>query len=189
MAPMGSKQREHESMQDVCTAEPVTPLNPSNEEEQAPQEEETAWKRFLTEMEQVVPWDTLLSVLKPLYPQVGPQGGRPPYPLEVMLRVRFLQVWNSRRDKRIKNDLLDIIPFREFSKIDELAKGKTPDSTTILRFRHFLEQHDLAQQIFETVMEQMETAGLLMCKGTFVDAMTIQFPSSTKSKERKRGTT
>ena len=91
-------------------------------------------------MEQIVPWAELLTVLQPFYPQVGPQGGRPPYPLEVMLRTHLLQLWNSRSDQGTQDDLLDIIPFRAFSKIDALAQGQAPDATTILRFRHFLEQ-------------------------------------------------
>ena len=101
-------------------------------------------------------------MLQPFYPQVGPQGGRPPYPLETMLRIHFLQLWNSPSDQGTQDDLVDIIPFRAFSKIDELAQGQAPDATTILRFRHFLEQHDLARQIFETVVEQLEAAGLLI---------------------------
>ena len=100
-------------------------------------------------MERLVPWARLLEVLQPFYPQVGPKAGGLPYPLETMLRIHFLQLWNSRSDQGTQDDLLDIIPFRAFSKIDVLAQGQAPDATTILRFCHFLEQHDLARQIFE----------------------------------------
>ena len=137
-------------------------------------------------MEGLVPWAELLEVLQPFYPQVGPQGGRPPYPLEVMLRTHLLQLWNSRSDQGTQDDLLDIIPFRAFSKIDALAQGQAPDATTILRFRHFLEQHDLARKLFEKVVEQLEAEGLLMRQGTIVDSTHIQAPCSTKNKERKR---
>ena len=126
-------------------------------------------------MEKIVPWTRLLTVLQPFYPQVGPpQGGRPPYPLETVLRIHFLQLWNSRSDQSTQDDLLDSIPFRAFSKIDALAQGQAPDATTILRFRHILEEHDLARQISETVVEQLEAAGLLTRQGTIVDSTNIQ---------------
>ena len=148
---MGSKQRGRKGGQGFGNIKPVRPLRQSQGKEQAPQEM-TARRRFLATMEHLVPWARLLTVLQPLYPQVGPQGGRPPYPLKVMLRTHLLQLWNSRSDQGTQDDLLDIIPFRPFrafSKIDELAQGQAPDATTILRFRHFLEQHDLARQLFE----------------------------------------
>ena len=46
---------------------------------------------FLGEMEQVVPWKSLLGLIEPLYPVAG--GGRRPYPLETMLRVHLMQNW------------------------------------------------------------------------------------------------
>ena len=103
-----------------------------------------------------------------------------------MLRIHVLQLWNSRSDQGTQDDLFDIIPFCAFSKIDELAQGQAPDTTTILRFRHFLEQHDLAQKLFEEVVEELEAAGPLMRQGSIVDSTHIQAPCSTKNKERKR---
>ena len=103
-----------------------------------------------------------------------------------MLRIHFLQLWNSRSDQGTRDDLMDIIPFRAFSKMDELAQDQAPNAITILRFRHFLEEHDLVRQIFAAVVEQMETAGLLMRQGTIVDSINIQAPVSTKNQERKR---
>ena len=140
-------------------------------------------------MEGLVPWIRLLAVLQPFYPQVAPQGGRPPYPLEVMLRIHLLQLWNSRSDQGTQDDLLDMMPFRAFSKIDELAQGQAPDATTILRFRHFLEEYDLARKLFEEVVEELEAEGLLMRQGSIVDSTHIQAPCSTKNegeKERSR---
>ena len=120
---MGSKQRGRKGGQGFGNAKPVKPLRKPQGKEHATQEL-TARRRFLAQMEQVVPWAELLEVLQPFYPQVGPQGGRPPYPLEVMLRTHLLQLWNSRSDQGTQDDLLDIIPFRAFSKIDVLAQGQ-----------------------------------------------------------------
>ena len=122
---MGSKQRDRKGGQGFGNARPVKPLRQWQGKEQAPQEL-TARRRFLAKMEALVPWARLLAVLQPFYPQVGPQGGRAPYPLEVMLRTYLLQLWNSRSDQGTQDDLFDIIPFRAFSKIDELAQGQAP---------------------------------------------------------------
>ena len=103
-----------------------------------------------------------------------------------MLRTHLLQLWNSRGDQGTQDDLFDIIPFRAFSKIDALAQGQAPDATTILRFRHFLEQHDLARKLFEKVVVELEAEGLLMRQGSIVDSTNIQAPCSTKNKKRKR---
>ena len=85
-----------------------------------------------------MPWAVLLAVLQLFYPQVGPQGSRPPpYKLEVMLRIHFLQPWNSLSDQSPRDELLNIIPSRGFSKTDELAQGQAPDANAILWFRTF----------------------------------------------------
>ena len=53
---------------------------------------------FLQVMEQVIPWDLLLKAIEPYYLKAGPQGGRPAYPMKVMLRVYFLQNWYGYAD-------------------------------------------------------------------------------------------
>jgi hypothetical protein len=60
----------------------------------------TRREQFLAEMEAVVPWGRLLALIAPHYPKTGPKGGRPPMPLETMLRVylALLQKGGLRRD-------------------------------------------------------------------------------------------
>jgi len=50
---------------------------------------------FLAEMAAVVPWPMLEAIIEPYYPNVGPQGGRRPFPIGVMLRIYCLQQWYS----------------------------------------------------------------------------------------------
>ena len=76
---MGSKQRGRKGGQGFGNARPVKPLRKPQGKEQAP-EELTARRRFLAQMEQIVPWAELLEVLQPFYPQVGPQVGGHPIP-------------------------------------------------------------------------------------------------------------
>lgn len=146
---------------------------------------QTRREAFLEEMEAVVPFSLLLSLLEPFYPRVGPQGGRPPYPLEVMLRIHLMQNWYSLSDEAMENELIDVGCIRRFAGID-LVTGNIPDATTILAFRHFLEKHQLAEKIFAAVREHLREQGLMMREGTIVDATIIHAPTSTKNRKGER---
>ncbi|MEC5212851.1 IS5 family transposase [Polaromonas sp. CG_9.5] len=74
--------------------------------------------------------------------------------------------------------------LREFAQLEEF--GRLPDESTILRFRHRLEKHQLASQILATVNEILTQRGLLLKAGTVVDATLIAAPTSTKNKSRAR---
>jgi IS5 family transposase len=75
--------------------------------------------------------------------------------------------------------------MRQFVGID-LGRERVPDETTILNFRHLLERHGLAREIFDTVKAHLQTAGLLLRQGTIVDATIIAAPSSTKNSTGQR---
>ncbi|NOR71739.1 MAG: IS5 family transposase [Methylomarinum sp.] len=144
---------------------------------------QTKREKFLHEMEQVVPWSRLLNLIKPHYPKAG--KGRRPMPLEVMLRIYFLQQWYGLSDPAAEESLYDIESMRRFAGL-ELGDDAIPDETTILNFRHLLEKHHLTSGIFEDVNIYLEEQGLLLAGGSIVDATIIHAPSSTKNKEKKR---
>ncbi len=108
--------------------------------EYASKKKQTRRDKFLAEMEQVVPWPRLVARLAPLYPKG--ERGRPPVPLERMLRIHFLQQWYALADPAMEEALYDSQAMRGFAGID-LAVDAVPDETTILNFRHWLERHDL----------------------------------------------
>ena len=60
---------------------------------------------FRTEIDAVVPWGRLLALIDPFYPKASPTGGRPPMPLETMLRVYFLQSWYALSDPMAEESL------------------------------------------------------------------------------------
>jgi len=140
---------------------------------------------FLAEMAAVVPWSALASVVEPHYPRVGPQGGRRPFPLPVMVRIYCLQQWYSLSDPGAEEALYDIQSMRSFCGL-ELGRDAIPDETTILNFRHLLERHDLTKAIFAAVAEHLEARGEMLRGGTIVDATLIAASPSTKNKEGKR---
>ena len=137
---------------------------------------------FLAQMQRVVPWAALVELIAPYYPEG--KNGRPPFALETMLRVHFMQQWFTLSDPAMEEAFFDVPLYREFAQLD--AHGRLPDESTILRFRHRLEKHKLADQILATVNDLLTAQGLLLKAGTAVDATLIAAPSSTKNKDKKR---
>jgi len=145
----------------------------------------TRKRQFLDEMDRVVPWTGLLALIEPHYSKPKAGGGRPAIPLDTMLRIHFLQQWFGLSDPAMEEALHDVPLYREFARLDEV-RARLPDETTILRFRHLLEKHDLATQIFAAISAMLGERGLMLRQGTAVDATLIAAPSSTKNAGHKR---
>jgi IS5 family transposase len=143
----------------------------------------TRRERFLAEMDAVIPWSRLIVQIEPHYPKAG--QGRQPLGLEKMLRIYFLQQWFNLSDPQAEDAIYDSESMRRFARV-ELGDEVVPDETTILRFRHLLEQHRLTQAIFEAVAGLLEERRLLLRSGTIVDATIIAAPSSTKNASATR---
>lgn len=138
---------------------------------------------FLAEMNRVVPWSALCALIEPVYPKAG--NGRPPIGLERMLRIYFLQNWFNLSDPAVEEALYDSLSMRSFVGID-LGQEGAPDETTVCKFRHLLETHDLGKRLFEEVGRHLQAQGLKVSTGTIVDASIINAPSSTKNQEGTR---
>ena len=143
----------------------------------------TRRERFLAEMNQVVPWASILALIEPHYPRAG--NGTQPMPMERMLRIYFMQQWFNLSDPAMEDALYDSESMRRFAGI-ELIEDAVPDESTILRFRHLLEQHQLTQKLFELVRGLLEQKRLLLKSGTIVDATIIDAPPSTKNEAKSR---
>ena len=151
----------------------------------AMKKKQTRREKFLAEMEEVVPWTRLLALIEPHYPKRGARGGRPPMPLETMLRVYFLQQWYALSDPMAEEMLYDSEAMRRFAGI-ELGDDRIPDETTILNFRHLLEKHALTERLFVEVNKHLADQGITLRSGTLVDATIIDAPSSTKNESKAR---
>jgi len=141
---------------------------------------------FLGQMDQVVPWKELVALIAPHAPKApGAKGGRPPFSVETMLRIHFLQQWFSLSDPAAEEALHDMPVFRHFAGLN-LMHSRIPDETTILKFRRLLETHDIGAKILKTVNDKLAKMELLCKAGTIVDATIIEAPTSTKNKARER---
>src|SRR5437867_3826528 len=138
---------------------------------------------FLEEMEQVVPWRELCALVEPHYPQPG--KGRRPVGVERMLRIYFLQQWFNLSDPAVEDALYDSGGMRQFVGID-LGCEPMPDETTVCKFRHLLEEHQLGEQILGQVNLHLQAQGVRITTGTIVDATILHAPTSTKNREQQR---
>ena len=143
----------------------------------------TRREQFLEEMDQVVPWAELEELVRPHYPKG--ENGRPPMGLGIMLRIHFLQQWFNLSDPAAEEALYDSPGLRRFAGID-LGRAPAPDETTICKFRHLLEEHDLGGAMLDAVNRHLESRGIRIATGTIVDATIIHAPSSTKNAQGER---
>jgi IS5 family transposase len=143
----------------------------------------TRRERFLAEMDQVIPWQRLIALIEPYYKKPG--RGRRPLGLEKMLRIYFLQHWFDLSDPAAEDAIYDSESMRRFAGV-ELGEDTIPDESTILRFRHLLEEHNLTKAIFDEIGLLLTEKGLLLKQGTIVDATIIAAPSSTKNQTKSR---
>lgn len=150
--------------------------------EYATKRKKTRREVFLEEMEQVVPWKLLLDLIEPFYPIAG--NGRHPYPLQKILRVHLMQNWFGLGDQAMEEALLENAAMRGFARLS--VTKPIPDETTILNFRHLLEEYDLAADILTKVNAHLTGKGLMLKRGSIVDATIIAAPSSTKNADGQR---
>jgi IS5 family transposase len=148
-----------------------------------PHRKPTRREQFLQEMDQIVPWSQLCRLISPHYPKAG--NGRPPLELERMLRIYFMQQWFNLSDPGAEEALYDSHAMQRFVGLD-LGKESAPDETTICKFRHLLERHDLGKKLFASVGKHLQEKGIKIANGTIVDATIINASPSTKNEDKAR---
>jgi IS5 family transposase len=116
-----------------------------------------------------VVWDRFEALLRPLAPE-GP--GRPPYDALLMLKALLLQQWYGLSDEAAEEALNDRMSFRRFCGL--ALEEASPDHTTICRFRERLREADLVERLFAEFERQLEAAGLILKRGTMVDATVVE---------------
>ena len=97
----------------------------------------TRKREFLAEMERVVPWSAWVELVAPFSPDG--RRGRPPFSVQAMLRIHFMQQWFTLSDPAMEESLHDVALFREFAGLGGWS-DRLPDESTILRFRHLLKR-------------------------------------------------
>lgn len=135
-------------------------------------------ERFLDTMDATIPWREWVAVIEPFY--YDGKKGRKPKPLQTMLRMYLLQAWFSLSDEGVEDAIYDSYAMRKFMGLD-FATEQVPDATTLLGFRHLLEEHELGERLLAAQNEIFDAQGWIMRGGSIVDATIIAAPSSTKN--------
>lgn len=152
--------------------------------EYAAKKKQTRRDRFLADIEAVTPWADLVAVIEPHYPK-GDGRGRPPIGVERMLKMYIAQNCFGLSDEGTEDAIYDSQAIRRFVGID-LTREAAPDATTLLKFRRLLEEKGLMESIFTAINAHLAERGLLLRRGTVVDATILAAPPSTKNREGKR---
>ena len=138
---------------------------------------------FLAKIDELMPWSELCALVDPHYPKAG--NGRPPIGLERMLRMYWVANWFNLADEACEDAMYDIPVFRDFCGFD-LGRERIPDATTLLKFRHLLEENNFGKVMFARVGALLQANGVKVSGGTIVDATLIAAPPSTKNEENAR---
>ena len=154
-----------------------------SDEEYSGRKRITKREEFLKTMNEIIPWAEWVEKIRPFYP-TGKRG-RPVRGIELMLRMYLLQIWFGLSDEGTEDAIYDSYAMRSFLGLNFMME-QVPDATTLLKFRHLLEEHNLCEELFNDIKTRLDKAGLMMHGGTIVDATIIQSTSSTKNKTGKR---
>ena len=135
----------------------------------------TRQEKFLARMERLIPWEQLETQTRPFYPTAG--RGRRPYPLSTLLRIHCVLLYYNLSDPGIEDLLYEVESVGRFVAL-KLTRS-LPDETTMLKSRHRLEEHGLAEKLFEEIRQHLERQRLRLSPGTIVDASILVVLSST----------
>jgi IS5 family transposase len=131
--------------------------------------EELGRNARLDRITSMIDWERIEQIVSSIH---AAKVGRAAYPPLVMVRVLLLQAWYGLSDPRAEEALSDTLSFRRFCGLG-LDEG-TPDHSTICRFRQALRRggHDAA--LFEEIGRQLDARGLVLKKGTLMDATIVK---------------
>ena len=139
--------------------------------------------QFLRIMNSSIPWEEWVAYIEPYYPKG--KRGRPPMGIEKMLRMYLLQCWFNLSDEGLEDAIYDSYAMRTFMGVN-FFEEQVPDATTLLKFRHLLERHNIGKVLFDAINRALTRHGGMMRGGTIVDATIISAPSSTKNEKQER---
>lgn len=137
----------------------------------------------LAAIERLVNWNELVEIVQVLDKTQSGSGGRPPISFEVKLKMLFLQYTFNLSDEELEDQVIDRLSFQQFTGLS--FDEEIPDFTTIWKFKEALVKGKLMDKIFDKIVESIESHGLILKKGTMVDATIIKSGNRPLSKKRR----
>lgn len=132
---------------------------------------------FFARADTLIDWDKLVAPLAGLTPD-QPRGGRPFWPLRVMVKCLLLTKWFGLSDGQLEEQLRDRLSFRRFVGLS--LDDATPDETSFVNFRKRLREAGHASTLFDAVLASLRERGLALKEGTLIDATIIDAPPGSK---------
>jgi IS5 family transposase len=125
--------------------------------------------QFFAQMNAVIPFEELAAAIGDVFDDSqGERGGRPHWPVVMMIKCVLLQKWFGLSDPALEEMLRDRLSFRRFVGLS--LDDATPDETTFVRFRARLAERGHGSTLFDAVKRVLEERGVLLKEGTLVDA-------------------
>jgi IS5 family transposase len=140
-------------------------------------------KDHLAEIDALIDWSEIEALLWPL--RAGKMG-RPPYPVLAMFKLLLLQRWYDLSDDAAEDSLADRLSFRRFAGFG--LEEAIPDATTLCRFRADLVEAGLGEELFAAAGRSLDAKGLLVRRGTLIDASLVSAAVAEPRKQPGGGT-
>ncbi len=137
---------------------------------------------LLESIDKFVDWAPLVDQCAVMFKKSN--RGRPTIPIIFSLKCVFIQFLYGLSEPALEDALIDRFSFQRFLGIS--FDEEIPDFTTIWKFKARLINHQLYDQFFETIIDQLESKNLILKKGTLIDATIVQSARRPKKKEGKR---
>ena len=137
----------------------------------------------LAEAEKQIDWERFRPIIKPMYTNDTPRGGRPNMDPVLMVKLLVLQAWYGLSDPELERQVNDRLSFRHFLGYPERA----PDYSTVWRFRERLAETGKDQKVWAELQRQLDAKGLRVRKGVVQDASFITADPGHAAAEEPRG--
>lgn len=137
----------------------------------------------LSEIEEWIDWAPLYEIGRRI-DKTGPQGGQPRKPVRWMIRGLFLQHLYQLSDPQLEDQLIDRLSFRRFGGLP--LDQQVPDFSTFWRFREELAAEGHLEDLFAEVTRQLGAKGLILKRGTVVDAAIIESTGRPLSDDKRQ---
>jgi IS5 family transposase len=124
---------------------------------------------FLRKIDSQINWQSFEKLLASLY---HPTQGRPSHPPVMMFKALLLQQWYNLSDPGLEEAICDRLSFQRFLGLS--LTDPVPDETRICRFRNKLAERNLGERLFARLAEQLQAKGLLVRRGSLIDATLIK---------------
>jgi len=138
----------------------------------------------LEKINKIVKWKEILEIVRVVDLTDRIKGGAPHKDILVKIKMLFLQYLYNLSDPELEDQVNDRLSFQKFVGIG--FRTTIPDYTTIWRFRERLIEEQLNDKLFEKILGYIDAKGLLVKKGTIIDATIIESSNRPLSKKKRK---